>query len=386
MSNLRADLLPILRCPHTRAALVLCDGQLVSPDGYCYPIVSGKPVLVRRPEAINVTPPGEDKVSRTTERFELPGTLEGARIRGLHLGSGNVPCTDPRVISVDVLPNEHVDVVAEAEALPFADASFDYVESGATFEHVYDPLQSIAEVRRVLRPGGLVRIDTAFMQSYHGFPGHYFNMTPLAVDTFLLDDFELLESGVPDSATPLEAIASLLNRFLGYMTETRRREISSWSVSRLLEAMTRDPGHSARLLSEQSEFALRAMGASYALLARKPADYESRSGALKRSLGEDWPRLKRRYHAVRSELLLRHHEVDLYRRWSQERAPGEGTDIPDVAPAADWLARTRVADPLSPSAYRAAIESAEACESELRSVRDRWIYIFLASKSSANTE
>ena len=45
-------------------------------------------------------------------------------------------------------------------------------------------------------------IDTAFLQSYHGFPNHYFNMTPLAVESLLVDDFLLVEAYVPKSATP----------------------------------------------------------------------------------------------------------------------------------------------------------------------------------------
>jgi SAM-dependent methyltransferase len=40
------------------------------------------------------------------------------------------------------------------EPLPFADASFDVVVAGEMLEHVRAPEEVVAEVRRVLRPGG----------------------------------------------------------------------------------------------------------------------------------------------------------------------------------------------------------------------------------------
>src|SRR5579859_2196652 len=43
---------------------------------------------------------------------------------------------------------------ATAEALPFADASFDSVVATLVFCSVNDPLRSFAEIKRVLKPGG----------------------------------------------------------------------------------------------------------------------------------------------------------------------------------------------------------------------------------------
>lgn len=48
--------------------------------------------------------------------------------------------------------------VADAEALPFADASFDLVYSYGVLHHTPDTARAIAEVRRVLRPDGEGRV------------------------------------------------------------------------------------------------------------------------------------------------------------------------------------------------------------------------------------
>jgi ubiquinone/menaquinone biosynthesis C-methylase UbiE len=53
----------------------------------------------------------------------------------------------------------HVPLVqGSVEALPFRDAAFDTLVSGLVFCSVPDPRRGLAEVRRVLRPGGELRM------------------------------------------------------------------------------------------------------------------------------------------------------------------------------------------------------------------------------------
>jgi ubiquinone/menaquinone biosynthesis C-methylase UbiE len=49
-------------------------------------------------------------------------------------------------------------VQGDAQALPFRDGTFDTVISGLVFCSVPDPRRGLAEVRRVLRPGGALRM------------------------------------------------------------------------------------------------------------------------------------------------------------------------------------------------------------------------------------
>jgi ubiquinone/menaquinone biosynthesis C-methylase UbiE len=99
--------------------------------------------------------------------------VRGARGQTLDLGTGtgrNLPLYPPgaRVIAVEPawepLPRARrrapgtALVRARAEALPFRDAAFDTVVSGLVFCSVADPRRGLAEVRRVLRPGGTLRM------------------------------------------------------------------------------------------------------------------------------------------------------------------------------------------------------------------------------------
>jgi ubiquinone/menaquinone biosynthesis C-methylase UbiE len=52
-------------------------------------------------------------------------------------------------------------LVADAEALPFDDDSFDVVHSKDSLHHMHDPPRALAEYHRVLKPGGVALIVEA---------------------------------------------------------------------------------------------------------------------------------------------------------------------------------------------------------------------------------
>jgi SAM-dependent methyltransferase len=92
------------------------------------------------------------------------------------LGSG-ARSYDDRIVCVDGYGYESVHVVCDLAALPFADGSIDGVISEAVLEHVPDPAAHVAEMFRVLRPGGRVHCYFPFMQAFHASPHDYSRLT-----------------------------------------------------------------------------------------------------------------------------------------------------------------------------------------------------------------
>jgi SAM-dependent methyltransferase len=72
-----------------------------------------------------------------------------------------------RETTTDIRPGELIDVVCDLHDLPFDDATFDAVVGIAVLEHVADPWRCEHEMRRVLRPGGLVYSEVPFLQHVH---------------------------------------------------------------------------------------------------------------------------------------------------------------------------------------------------------------------------
>jgi hypothetical protein len=97
-------------------------------------------------------------------------------------GSGDRTYGDRRLLSFEYLPFELPDVFGDGRVLPFRDAAFDVVFSQAVMEHMSDPFQAARELVRILKPGGLLYAESAFMQPLHAVPYHFFNTTPWGIE------------------------------------------------------------------------------------------------------------------------------------------------------------------------------------------------------------
>lgn len=353
-------ILPLLRCPRTGAKLERSGDKLFA-GGNAYPIVNGKPVLVRTIELHHVTPPAENITSRNHARFDLSPEAKAIIGRKLHLGCGDVPSDDPDVISADVLPTGAADVVCEAEALPFADGSLSYVYSSAVFEHVYDPVQSAREVRRVLREGGELYVDTAFLQGYHGFPSHYFNMTSQAVETFIADDFELLDSRVPRSGNPFMHLQNVLAR-LGTTLPG-----DSFRFSALADEIKRRGHDLDDMLHEHMR---RSLATCFVVHARKPVGYDPSALTSDKDV-----RMKRAYYSGRVAIIERHYEIGFYADRALEKNAGVATVAADNLN--QILAACKVSDPTQRANWQTSIDKLHKAEQRLRELRDVNIRAFL---------
>ncbi len=77
------------------------------------------------------------------------------------------------VINLD-LPSEDgkglADICGSVESIPIASSSFDVVISIGVLEHVKNPEAAVAEMFRVLRPGGRLILEIPFLQPEHKVP------------------------------------------------------------------------------------------------------------------------------------------------------------------------------------------------------------------------
>jgi SAM-dependent methyltransferase len=124
------------------------------------------------PAAIQLLSPvyADSGLSRFIRRFDCERDMV------CDLGAG-ARSYDERILCVDGYAYESVHVVCDLAALPFADASIDGIVSEAVLEHVPDPAAHVAEMRRVLRPGGRVFCYFPFMVPYHASPHDYSRLT-----------------------------------------------------------------------------------------------------------------------------------------------------------------------------------------------------------------
>ena len=127
----------------------------------------------------------------------------------LDVGAGLRPSYREDVINLDIVAYPTTDVIAASEYLPFADDSFDLVISVAVLEHVRDPFTAARELMRILKPRGRIFAAVPFLQPYHAYPDHYYNMTSGGLRNIFRDlDVERLY--VPQSGGPIFALTWML--------------------------------------------------------------------------------------------------------------------------------------------------------------------------------
>jgi SAM-dependent methyltransferase len=125
-------------------------------------------------------------------------------------------------------------VVFDGVRLPFRDGSVDLLYSRQVFEHVRHPEPLLAEIARVLRPGGWFAGSTSQLETFHS--RSYWNYTVPGFTELLLDaGFEVdeLRPGIDAFALIERAYTGRNAEFGRYFSEEspRNREIDEWAAS-----------------------------------------------------------------------------------------------------------------------------------------------------------
>ena len=240
----------LLACPACRGRLWWSgDTMRCTACAATYPIRNGVPVLLPgslQEPGVGTTSP-DDPVSRHPYS---PSALEiiNASPEGwiLDLGAGGKHQRWERVIQIDIFRYPMTDVVCTADCLPFKDNAFRAVVSQAVFEHLQYPEGAAAEVRRVLQPGGVAKIDTAFLQPEHGYPHHFYNATETGLRHWFRD-FDIRWSGVEAYQHPQWSLSWFLEVYLDRIGEPHAgvlRQASMGDVEQTLRLLAQ--GHTSQ--------------------------------------------------------------------------------------------------------------------------------------------
>jgi SAM-dependent methyltransferase len=126
-----------------------------------------------------------------SETFQMPGPILEV---GAYQVEGQEAIADVRrlfpgrdYVGLDMRAGPGVDCVASVEALPQADASVGTVIALNTFEHVRRFWRGFDEIRRVLRPDGMLLVSCPFFFRVHNYPEDYWRFTPQALESLLED-------------------------------------------------------------------------------------------------------------------------------------------------------------------------------------------------------
>ena len=137
-------------------------------------------------------------------------------------GSGNLKQYLDDVISTDLVPTPWIDAAADAQALPFADASFGNIVGVDVLHHIEYPMRFLAEAVRTLKPDGRLILVEPAITPVSGLFYRWFHPEPVDMSWQPLDaakDDAKVEAKPDPQRLPFDAnqaIPSLLfGRFSG---------------------------------------------------------------------------------------------------------------------------------------------------------------------------
>ena len=154
----------------------------------------------------------------------------------LDCGAGKRSVYFDNVVNFEIADYETTDVRGVGEALPFLDESFDAVFSLAVLEHVKDPFSCAREISRVLKPGGSLMCCVPFLQPFHGYPHHYYNMTSQGLKNLFNDYLSIDKVIVYESILPIWSLTWILRSWMEGLQGKTRDDFMQLKVADLIDS------------------------------------------------------------------------------------------------------------------------------------------------------
>ena len=177
----------------------------------------------------NISSWGHDPIAAQVIRSHADGLV-------LDAGSGFKSTVYEHVVNLEVVGYPSTDVLGVGEHLPFANGSFDAALSMNVLEHVRDPFRCASELARVVRPGGKLYASAPFLQPYHGYPHHYYNMTASGLENLFDTKFRVEQLTTPESALPIWGLSWFLNSYVAGLPAEVAARFRKFTVEQLMES------------------------------------------------------------------------------------------------------------------------------------------------------
>ncbi len=230
-----ARIVDLLRCPLCHSALRRTGSPLTCDSGHPYGLTPDAFDFLDDELRARIGAVATENVSAHGYDAMLDEMIAQSSGPIIDVGAGLRPMYRPDVINVEIVPYPTTDIISASEHLPFSDESIDLVISVAVLEHVRDPFAAARELQRVLRPGGRIFAAVPFLQPYHAYPNHYYNMTSEGLRN-LFPDVEVESLDVPLSGGPIFALTWMLGLWRQNLPSDIAADFDAMTVAELAVA------------------------------------------------------------------------------------------------------------------------------------------------------
>ena len=153
----------------------------------------------------------------------------------LDCGAGRRDDYYENVVNFEIVDYDTTDVLGVGEKLPFIDKSFDAVISLSVLEHVKNPFISAKEISRVLKPGGSLICSVPFLQPFHGYPHHYYNMTGQGLTNLFEEMLHVDKVEVNERAVPIWSLTWFLRNWVNGLKGETKENFLQMKVGDLIQ-------------------------------------------------------------------------------------------------------------------------------------------------------